>query len=334
MTGYYRLALASYVVLFHLAVGFIFAGQIAVFSFFTLSGYLITLVLNDIYKNHIFYFFVNRLIIVLLLGTQDKPINPALVLPSTINEWFSNILIFGLNDKSTLLLPARLLPPAWSLNTELVYYILMGLCLSRSKHATILWFIFSIVLAVSAHELTWGKVYFSFIYPSLAFASGAVLYFIKGSLEKDLGLKLAWFLFMVGLLFPVAPALFNFFFRIDLLSRVGGMVLLYMAPFFACLAIIGANNISSIYPRAARICGDMAYPLFLLHWPIGALVSSLPLSVEYAFVTSSNGLIALTNELNRQAGGVDETTIKHILIDKSQLCKMNDSHIVSSCLIQ
>ena len=284
MTGIYRLLLASYVVIFHLSNVFPFAGQVSVFAFYTISGYLITLVVNGTYKGRIGLFFLNRAVriyptywlclafsalVVVSVGPEIVKLHKGLVLPQGGDLW-SNLFIFGL--KGTTI---RLLPPAWSLNTELVYYLLMGLLLSHSRIIAATWFCISVLLAMAVLGKPWEAAYFNFLFPSLAFATGTCLFYAKDLLAPA-STYASWVVFVLCSLFPLAPMLFEKCADIPLLKVVGSTHFLYMSPFVACAAVIACNNLkirSRFWKKFDKIAGDMSYPTFLIHWPVAGLLA-------------------------------------------------------------
>ena len=299
MSGVYRLILAVYVLLFHLSGAFPFAGQLAVYSFYTLSGYLITLVLLTTYKNRLGAFAVNRTLriyptywiclaasafIVWFYGGVAQEFMPRLYLPTDL-ALIQNIFVFGLLENDV-----RLLPPAWSLNIELVWYILMGLGLSRWRWGVIIWFLISTVLVLSIMDQPWTEAYFSFVYPSIAFSTGALVYHFRQRLTpSSKGIALAGL--TLGCIFPAVPQLATML-GTDQFMGLSSMAMLHLSPFVTTLAILGFRRLEADKERSklSQITGDMSYPLFLMHWPLATIVSltllgSPDLSFKLALVT-------------------------------------------------
>lgn len=294
MVGLYRIVLAIYVIVTHASStgagdGFSLGGGVAVFAFYTLSGYLITQTLDTNYSGitGTLYFFANRVLriyptywtcllvalaIVWTLGSTASVLNPALSMPVGW-AWIPNIAIFGLIDS-----PQRIFPPAWSLNIEMVYYILMGLALSRSRAAVLTWLVASVLLLLHglARGLEWYLLYFSFVYPSLCFALGSAVSKYRKPLTDLLPAGLAPWLFGCGLAYPILP------FAIvqlggDMSRGILPIAVLYASPFLASAVILALKHLGrpAWWPVSIdRVVGDTAYPSFLLHWPIIAALAT------------------------------------------------------------
>lgn len=279
MLGFYRAALAAYVVVYHLSELTPFAGPIAVFAFYTLSGYLITLVITRVYKSNMAAFLTNRAIriystywlcllislsIILVFPQRAAQVYPTLLLPDGLNI-IENLFVFGLLDNPEQRHPT-LLPSAWSLNIELVYYLIMATGLTRSRTMCLACFFISGVLILSAIFNPWRDVYFSFVYPGFAFSVGATAYHYRRAVSKGVALVLM----AVGLIGPTIPALIFW-----LTGYYWFTLSLIIAPVFAVCAIYGATSIRlpERYAKIDSVAGDMSYPIFLLHLPMAVLAS-------------------------------------------------------------
>src|SRR6266496_1806977 len=175
MFGTYRLLLAIMVVFQHLG-GIEDVGGYAVFGFYALSGYLMTLILHQNYgysaKGRSKYA-VNRFlriyplywtvalvsfVIVVIVGESfAQEYFRGLFLPSNGRAILQNLfIIFGRNSVP------RLSPPAWALTVELFFYACIGLGLSKTKTRTWAWFIASVLytIIVNALALPWQFKYF------------------------------------------------------------------------------------------------------------------------------------------------------------------------------
>lgn len=144
MFGTYRYLLAVMVMMAHLApMGMVHTGLYAVTGFFTLSGYLMTMVLDTHYSKFPEgrkKYALNRVLrvmpaywFVLLLSVfvawyfpgTSLAVHERMQLPDSFMEWINNIIVIGLTgvvgDRSLHIL----VPPVWSLAVELVYWMLM-----------------------------------------------------------------------------------------------------------------------------------------------------------------------------------------------------------------
>ena len=181
MFGIYRLLLALMVVMQHL--GNVSAlGVYAVFGFYILSGYLMTLILHSGYGyswSGVRRFALNRFLriypiywvaclisagLVLWLGAQfTTDFHDPIYLPDDLSSLLRNsFILFGRYSVP------RLSSPTWALSVELVFYVLIGLGVSRSKKITGLWFFISVIYTVAVnlmaldwyHSMTCGMHFF------------------------------------------------------------------------------------------------------------------------------------------------------------------------------
>ena len=294
MLGALRFLLAIGVVVAHLAETPMVShwGVCAVFGFYLLSGYLMTLVLNETYSFNARSFFINRIIKLyppyfIVAGLTLVAIN---LLPGaaqfhsawTIStRWLDiagNTLIFPFEayDRSF-----RLVPPSWSLAVELINYALLFAVVARSS--AISGCTFLAALAFHVHSLwqgdAWTVRYAPFYAALLPFSLGAIIYFQRAVIARlsrpkleaiTIGLALTWTanLLAGGFLGGLAGPHFNTVFYVNLLT-LGGLVAALTHPVFATVG----NTVT-------RRLGDLAYPVFLTHWLIGFIVSTLLLSGE------------------------------------------------------
>jgi len=292
MFGILRYLLALMVVQTHLWKAAPWAGNYAVFTFFVLSGYLMTLVLHERYSfgpKGVVRFIANRALriyppywIVLLLAAYAAYRAPHIAaavhrhyaLPATDVLWLKNILIIGADHptKSTLVIPA------WSLHIELVFYGLMALGLSRNRAAVFLWFAAGLAYTVymaSLHPTEHQFWYYRYFPPqagSLAFSAGAAVYYLHDRVSVRpatafavTGLAAA-FMAGAGLIWSDIDALY-----------LQGFYISIILGFLAVLALAGVDASSLPGPLRSidRLLGDLSYPIFLCHVPVAAIVLRL-----------------------------------------------------------
>jgi len=185
----------------------------AVFGFYTLSGYLMTRVLNERYGfewsgslafalNRVLrlwpaYLVVVALSLALLAFVPRSPIYGVLRLPETPWEWLVNFTVVGITgfDIRTMASLPALAPNSWSLSVELVCYGLLALGFASSQRR--LWLLAGLgVLALAAStgacfvdpsprhgpycfQNRYGVVQAGFI----PFAIGGLIYFHKDMLK-------------------------------------------------------------------------------------------------------------------------------------------------------
>lgn len=299
MFGIFRFILATCVVVAHIwnpPNGISIIGGYAVYGFFILSGYLMTLVTNTKYgftSSGIRKFLINRglriyptywlsvtitLLLMLLFGQLAlSEFHPKLLLPSTPYDLFSNLFIFGLAKTGFLSLHSVILsPPAWALEIELTFYILIGIFLGKKKYfkpwliATIsliigLKVIFKVVTSFTGQA--YGFSYGSLLYASLAFCLGALLFHYRDHVAQlkakilvpdavlILGLSLAW----VASLLWISP----------ISSTLGFLVnTIIMVLLIICLMRIQNHQLKPI----DKILGELSYPMYLLHYQIAFII--------------------------------------------------------------
>ncbi len=287
MMGLYRIFLSNVVVFVHLWIGsppWYELGTVAVFSFFVLSGYLMTMAVNKNYGfsvNGLGRYALNRALriypqywlvmlfaipVVLMFPLDAFLVNPKLALPNSVSAWLANIFIFGLLDGPTRVL----VPPAWSLDIELVFYVLMGLGLSRSKPLIVAWFLTGVGYTawMIINNVEFGLRYASYAAASLPFSMGAMMYIYRDACKRFLCMPLP---VAVGLLAVMIVLVRN---RVFGQPQDAGFYILLVC---STLVMISINNIDprslpERWRKIDRLLGELAYAVFLCHWSVAALV--------------------------------------------------------------
>jgi peptidoglycan/LPS O-acetylase OafA/YrhL len=288
--GIFRLLLATFVLIGHLPASPLKSpAHDAVFAFFLLSGYLMTLVLNETYGfsyDGIRRFLVNRalriyppyfaaLALALLLfairrWTNGTPI-PWL---DNVPDYVSQVLLLDVPGVQH----ARWIIPSWSLNVEVGFYVAM-VVLARRRSFAIAWVLFS--LALLGRMLWTGESflgrYFTYAGASLPFSLGSLLCHLRDRLPR------ATPAVAVGAVTVFAAhALVE-----QWLWRDPSMEGLYASVVLAVIVVAALRDGRALGagPRLRRIdarCGDLAYPLFLCHHPIVlATAAMLPLRLAF-----------------------------------------------------
>lgn len=254
-------------------------GRLAVEAFFCISGFLISMVATTRYAGRPGAFLANRFLriyptywaclaiglVVVAALPQSTALHPSLLLPATASDWFANIAVFGLTQQTV----SRLLPAAWSLHTELWFYLVIGLVTAARPRLT--WFLLPASLLVSAYCAFWWSpiaFYGTPIGNADAFFIGSSVFLLRDRLRPSRPLLVA------GLGF----ALFEFFAWGPILGTQ--TVNEFLGAPAAGILMLGLWN-SAIdlrlkrFKDAAAMLGRLSYPLFLLHWPLGALTTHL-----------------------------------------------------------
>jgi len=146
MFGFFRAMLAIWVMAFHL-VGIPVIGEYAVFSFFVLSGFLMTTIMHETYGYHasgIKKYALNRflrlypmywvtislsILTILYVGHEySTTYKEVLYIPYNLEMIASNLLmIFPQPVFYPFALEPRLSPPTWALTIEIFFYICIAL---------------------------------------------------------------------------------------------------------------------------------------------------------------------------------------------------------------
>jgi peptidoglycan/LPS O-acetylase OafA/YrhL len=290
---FYRFILAVLVVQTHLlGDGLPGLGWQAVFSFYVLSGFLMTLVLNEVYgfgAQGFVRFFTNRVlrlypayyalllvtILFIVFVSPANQLNGALSLPQTTYGWFANIFMIGLvGIEQGQVAAQRLSPSAWSLAIELFCYALLAAYFARSR-ARLVALLCVGLLATAVHfalQLRTPVPQFGFLdhYTVLQaglipFAVGGLAYFNRYS---------RWFapgrgrIGIVGLLFVgngalVALSQFHNF--------VSGLYVAVVLNLFLVPMLFRYDQAHGTRMWQETL-GGIAYPLFISHWFIGTVI--------------------------------------------------------------
>jgi peptidoglycan/LPS O-acetylase OafA/YrhL len=285
MTGYLRFVLASLVVANH--VWLPVANQVglhAVAGFFVISGYLMTMIINEVYigSSGLARYFANRFLRIFplywtvcgltLVGLTTFPsvfgnLYSLIYVPPSMSVWLRNVTLVNLISS-----PVILVPPAWSLTVEVAFYIAIGLCLGRGRWLAIVWFAMSVgyTLWLVEEGVPFGQRYSTVFAGSLFFSAGAMIYHYRGYLKFRLPTPIWWLALLAFSTFPfVVKSLGG-----D--SRYFGYYgsAIFFVPIFLSALSTKEGRISSQF-------GELAYPMFLLHFfALGFVRSIIPISLS------------------------------------------------------
>jgi peptidoglycan/LPS O-acetylase OafA/YrhL len=298
MFGIWRTLLAIEVVAFHLF--FVpFIGAYAVFSFFVLSGFLMTAIMHGtygygtggfaryignralrLYPNYWFALAVSIALILIVGGPTVVAYHPAIALPTTVVGWAENISMLFLNIVPRDVLP-RLVPLTWALTVEIVFYILIGLGISRTRGLTWLWLAASVAYIMFAQTLRHPRDAIDEIIPiyqysaipagSLPFAVGAIVWHYRGEIRRWLPASAAFLVVTRWTLYLGIVAAFALLNWVPLVM-IGNWLNIAISGLIVCALfhVRPAQNIR----RIDKAIGDFSYPIYLLHLQLG-LVAAL-----------------------------------------------------------
>ena len=254
-------------------------GRVAVEAFFCISGFLITMVASGRYAGRPGAFLANRFLriyptywaclaiglAVVMLLPQSVALHPSLKVPDTAQDWIANRGVFGLSQMTV----SRMLPAAWSLHTELWFYVVIGLVTALRPRASVAMLI--VTLLFSAYcAFWWGPVEFygTPLGNADAFFIGSVVYQHRERLAPKRPLFVAAGALVVFEGLAWGPYLFRQSVTEFIAAPVAG--LLQLGLWNADLGGVLAR-----LRTPANLLGRLSYPLFLVHWPLGAVMVSL-----------------------------------------------------------
>jgi len=285
MFGTYRLILAFMVVFLHLA-GWPAFGEYAVFTFFCLSGYLMTFIMQENYgyeregrKKYFFnrllriyplYLFACLLSLIVILGlgeTYTSHLIFNLKYPDTVIGSISNLFLFITDHKNI-----ALVPPAWALTVEILYYLLIGLGISKTKQITWLWFGFSIIYTFVINIINvewWDWGYFHPLAASLPFSAGALLYHYKTELSQRF--RTLSTLYTASGLYVLV--LLNWYVNYKLNTGLSyGFYINSMLNIVLLIVLTNLQITNKRWFKYDKALGDLSYPIYLMHWTIAVIV--------------------------------------------------------------
>jgi len=276
MLGTVRFILAALVILNHLWLPTANrVGAHAVTAFYMISGYLMTKVIHDVYGHSLRgagHFLANRALriypiywfclfttLILIAACGDAFRAYALIAVPDMKQLFQNVTLIELGSSEVILVP-----PAWSLTVEFAYYLAMIAGLSRHRYVSIAWFSLSLIYTawLIASDAPFSERYYPIAAASLFFSIGALVYWYRASLHW---LRLPSLAFW--------PLLLLFCFSPMLLESVGLdrlMIGFYLPTFLFVSLVVTATQSSEL--QHDRWLGDLAYPMFLLHFLCAGIV--------------------------------------------------------------
>lgn len=296
MFGTLRFILAIFVVVAHLTEtvkSVSHFGVFAVFGFYIVSGYLMTAVLNKTYKFDLKSFALNRFLrlfpvyylvvcstlIAFYLLPNAEAFHVVWYARDRIQDIAGNLAIFPFEFYDAYF---RIVPPAWSVAVELVCYFLLWLFIARSKQTALITAGVAAIYHVASLALgqDWAARYFPFYAAILPFSIGASIYYFNENISSFNANTIRRFFFLSATLWVINLIAcgqisglggdhFSLFFYINLFLLVCMVVPLTTSAFDGQLKRIG------------KVLGDLAYPVFLTHWVVAFIISSLFLDGQH-----------------------------------------------------
>ena len=288
MFGTYRTFLALMVVASHLG-GVPMIGGYAVFAFYCLSGYLMTLIMQTDYGysfNGTARYAINRflriypiywvsiLLSVLLIWYMSNDFflhyHQSIYLPGDFVESIKNVMLFFPSFRDS----PRLTPPAWALTVEIFFYILIGIGTSKNKLITLIWFACSALyhLCVFIFQLGFEHKFYTISAASLPFATGALIFYYNSKITKYISLLPGKIYYCFPLIIMLC-ILANWQFGILTTQSKG---IFFYSNYVLCATMVAVlmerNQLPFISPKFDKWMGDLSYPIYLTHYQTGVIV--------------------------------------------------------------
>ncbi len=279
--GIYRWFLATMVLFCHLGPEHCWrCGPNAVVTFFILSGYIISYILDTHYlriPDGIRKYYINRMLrvypaywvvifatIPLIKYFPDIAHHVSeLVMPRTPMDVILNMGAITQNFANT-----NLVPPAWSLGVEMEIWLLLPFVL-RSRSGLWKFLLFVLFIKVSGVPVS----YYGPLFAIQPFALGLLLYYRKQKNLRDIPHAVGMASIIFTLLFYVCLSTMKIEgFYADIILSV--LVIYYLSG-------IDAGRLPRWFKRCDDFLGELAYPLFLINSLTGILVKICFPSLDY-----------------------------------------------------
>ena len=286
MFGTFRLALALLVVDFHLT-GRHVIGWYSVYAFYTLSGFLMTLVitkkytlssagLTDFATNRFLRIYPPYLVMVCCgvimlqfptLSQRAEALTQGdLGIPVGVQGWFENIFIWGWHMRTP-----KLVPQAWTIFRELFFCVLIFFPFARYRWLTLAWFVTGVVYALShvVRDVALMEVYTTFQNAAICYGAGCCLFhfqkqlcaFTRPRIPLLCTLMVAPFVFEA-----IRPALF----------KDHAVAPLYINTVFSSYLVLVLASLRGT-PRWVewdRRLGNLSYPIYLCHYHVAVVTAA------------------------------------------------------------
>jgi peptidoglycan/LPS O-acetylase OafA/YrhL len=282
LLGPLRFILATNVALFHIwTVAFPDSGRHAVVGFFCLTGFLITKIARETYDDRPMPFLKNRFlrifptywaclaVAVAVVFTVPASTSPSfgVSIPSSWFGWMNEITVFRLAPYAP-----KIIAQSWSLESDLYFYLIIGLATYRSFPLTLLMLAYTSIYSVLLiFNLLPGWMFYGAAYGMAPmFFLGSTAYFLSQRIT------LGWPTFLgAGAIYAVMT------YGVPLTLTVAVIV----SPIFQFHVIVSAVAVGAMLialpnlrirmseqtVSAFRFLGRLGYPIFLLH-----LILALP----------------------------------------------------------
>ena len=297
MFGSLRTTLALMVMVHHLFLPDAL-GPYAVFGFYILSGYLMTLIMHESYGFHKagrINFAINRvlrlfpmywvaavfsLVLIYMIGGEAvKQYHRSMFIPSDVKSILENVFMIFPGWRSDEINP-RLVPTTWALTVEMFFYLMICVGASKNIFRVKVWFLASLAYVGLTFYIGGSTAdrYFPIAAASLPFSIGGLLYFFSKSVKnRSLFLKSKLStnkLFATMIINVMIWILAKHVLKLGEIAELGFYLNLVICSALIFSIILG-GRLALIGKRADKFIGELSYPIYLMQWQVGLLVSVL-----------------------------------------------------------
>lgn len=279
MFGSFRFVLAAMVVIQHFGMVLGPIGALAVQAFFCLSGFLMTLLMDTTYKGRLSAFALNRFLRLYPTYWAVMAVTAALL----VWGFPPSHSLIGIPEAPALVLDAlyinyrldtQLVLTGWAVTNEILFYILIGLGISKTFVRSAIWLIISAVFALVVMVFSPDDSdlrYFSPFAASLPFAMGATAYHLRLFFPRH----------RLGQVIKIAVASMASITVGVMLWRPTGFSAPFLLSMYAFLALTTALVVALYFVERSPLkkfddqVGKLSYPMYLVHYTAGALALGL-----------------------------------------------------------
>jgi len=285
--GIYRYLLALIVMIAHTGpTDWQHIGSYSVFPFFILSGYVVSYIFHNSYlplRNGLWKYAINRalriypaywftFIVLLWLGTLHTSLAAYPSQADTLSDvvwWSTNILALTAALPVKLAPITPLVPVAWSLCNEIIYWALIPFLL---MHRRIQWLVLALGACYTLLPLIWMLInqtdlvywrYFSPLAACFPFCMGMMIFLTRQRYDIVISHTLGRCAICIFLILIIdAPLLLSkpVFYGFYLMIVLNTVIIAYLSQ-------IDQRKIPNPLQKMDSFFGGIAYPLFLIHFP-------------------------------------------------------------------
>jgi peptidoglycan/LPS O-acetylase OafA/YrhL len=257
----------------------------AVWGFYTLSGYLMALVLAEKYpfdRSGLRMFAISRALRLLpaYYVACLLMVGVLLAVPTAGDKFIGMHLptspVAYLNSAIPILPPVLgdILPQFSAVRIEIFYYAVMALGLARSTRVAIVWWAGAAAFASwqMATHASFDSRYLTLAGTSVAFATGVLIYRLRAYLPAW---RSPWAIAAAGLAWFAHIAFIRMIVPTEALDL--GLYTSLGASALAIILLRGLDpkSVPGWLARLDRVAGDLSYPIYLTHWSVAVVVLAL-----------------------------------------------------------